>query len=386
MALKILHTSDWHLGRTLHEASLLGDQDHFLDWLLGHLSEGAYDAMILAGDVFDRSIPSEEALLRWDRFLVGFQEACPETVLCILAGNHDSATRITLGSKVIERMGVHLRGGSGRIEEPIVVKGKDGTTGHVWLLPFLWGGAISRESPEGTKVLHTQQDALEEAVRRVRQQMGKADVDVIAAHCFVSGSSVSESERKFVGTAMQVEPELFEGFTYVALGHLHRPQVLSPRLAYSGSPIAYSFSEAGQAKHLLSVSLEKGTEPVIESVPFVPARPMANLKGTMEDFLTSTEFDPWKEAYVRIQLTVKTDLLNPFMRLQARFPWLLEFQNGPVTTAGDASVAPEEAQTELDIGEEFLSFEARIRGEEAPEALVEAFETLRADAERKAAR
>ncbi|HWQ10465.1 MAG TPA: exonuclease subunit SbcD, partial [Holophaga sp.] len=287
--MRLLHTSDWHLGRVLHEHSLLEDQKHFLDGLLDHLRVNRYDALLLAGDVFDRAIPPEEAVALWNGFLEAFCTECPDTALLAITGNHDSATRVAVAARVIERTGIHLRGGAERLAEPVTIRDAEGAVARIWMVPFLWSGSL-QEGADGQRVLQTQEEALAEAVRRIRAQADPAELNVLVAHCFASGGQVSDSERTLVGTAVQVDPGLFEGFDYVALGHLHRPQALGPRIRYSGTPLPYSFSEASQRKSMAAVTLAKGVEPAVDLVPVQPFRAMMDLKGTLAELQADPKY------------------------------------------------------------------------------------------------
>ncbi|WP_005034016.1 exonuclease SbcCD subunit D [Holophaga foetida] len=373
--MRILHTSDWHLGRVLHEHSLLRDQESFLGSLLEHLRECPYEALVVAGDVFDRSIPSEEAVGLWNGFLEGFRAACPETALLVIAGNHDSAARVALASRLLEAGGIHIRGGGERVDEPVRLPGAD-----VWLVPFLWSGSLAVGGENGRVMIQTQREALAEAVARIRLRMDPQRINILVAHCFAVGGEVSDSERTLVGTAVQVETQLFEGFDYVALGHLHRPQGLGPRIRYSGTPLAYSFSEAGQAKSMAAITLTKGVDPELELVPVRPFRTMLNLKGSLEELMEDERFAGLGEAYVRVTLTGPAGITQPVARLRSRFPLLLDFQE--YVAPQSQALAPLPALRKPDIGEEFQAFERRLRDGDPPGPLVAAFSELRAELER----
>lgn len=372
--MRILHTSDWHLGRVLHEHSLLRDQEMFLGELLERLRASRFEALVIAGDVFDRSIPSEDAVGLWNAFLEGFREACPGTALLVIAGNHDSATRVALASRLLEAGGIHIRGGGERVDEPVRLPGAD-----IWLVPFLWSGSLSIDGENGRVLLQTQREALEEAVARIRRHMDPERLNVLVAHCFATGGEVSDSERTLVGTAIQIETRTFEGFDYVALGHLHRPQGLGPRIRYSGTPLAYSFSEAGQSKSMAAITLVKGAEPQVELLPVSPLRPMVNLKGTLEELLEEERFAGLGEAYVRVTLTKPAGISQPVARLRSRFPLLLDFQE--YCAPQSQSTAPIPAIQKADLGEEFRAFERRLRDDDPSDALVAAFGELRAEME-----
>ena len=379
--MRILHTSDWHLGRILHEHSLLPDQEKFLEDLLAHLRESRYDALVIAGDIFDRSVPSEEAVELWNRFLEDFAAVCPDTSLLAIAGNHDSATRLALASRLIERAGIHIRGGADRLDDPVTLRDADGAVANVWMVPFLWSGSLIQDREDGRFALQTQEEALAEAVRRIRARIDPSELNLLVAHCFASGAQVSDSERNLVGMATQIDPALFQDFDYVALGHLHGPQALGPRMRYSGTPLPYSFSESAQAKAMAAVTLRKGHDPVVAAIPVKPLRPMKDLRGTLEELESDPRYAGLEDSYVRVTLTEPSGVGQPVVRLRLRFPFLLEFQEylSPQTGPMDA---PSE-RLEVDLLDEFKDFERRLRGEAgASEGLLAAFSELRGEMER----
>ncbi len=379
--MRILHTSDWHLGRILHEHNLLPDQRKFLGDLLAHLRESRYEALVIAGDIFDRSIPSEEAVELWNSFLEDFAAACPDTALLAIAGNHDSATRLALASRLIERAGIHIRGGAERLDDPVTVRDADGAIARIWMLPFLWSGSLYQDRVEGRFALQTQEEALAEAVRLIRTKLNPAELNLLVAHCFASGAQASDSERNLVGMATQIDPRLFQDFDYVALGHLHRSQALGPRMRYSGTPLPYSFSEAAQAKAMAAVTLQKGLDPFVAAIPVNPLRPMKDLRGTMEELETDPRYAGLQDSYVRVTLTEPSPVGQPVLRLRLRFPLLLEFQEYVAPQADKIDTPDETLKT--DLLDEFKDFERRLRGEDgASEGLLEAFTVLRGEMER----
>lgn len=379
--MRILHTSDWHLGRILHEHSLLPDQEKYLDDLLAHLRETRYELLVVAGDVFDRGIPSEEAVALWNRFLEGFAELRPHTALAAIAGNHDSATRLAVGSRLMERANIHVRGGAERLEEPVTIRAADGTVARVWMVPFLWSGSLVRDDADGRYALQGQEEALAEAVRRIGTRMNRDELNVLVAHCFASGGLASDSERILVGTAAQVDPVLFRDFDYAALGHLHRPQALGPRARYAGSPLPYAFSECAHGKSMTAVTLAKGAEPAMAELPVVPLRPMKDLRGTMEELLDEPRYAGLEETYVRVTLTEASGASQPAVRLRLRFPLLLEFQEYAAPASDHEEACAD--STAADILDEFKEFELRLRGGSgASDGLLAAFAELRGEMER----
>ncbi len=378
--MRILHTSDWHLGRILHEYNLLPDQEKFLKDLLALIQESKYDALIIAGDIFDRSIPSEEAVDLWNRFLEDFAANCPDTSLLAIAGNHDSATRLAVASRLIERTGIHIRGGADRLEDPVSVRDVDGSIARIWMVPFIWSGCLTKDCEDGLFALQTQEDALAEAVRRIHARANPAELNLLVAHCFASGGQVSDSERTLVGTAAQIDAALFDDFDYVALGHLHRPQAMSATVRYSGSPLPYSFSESAQLKTMTAITLKKGSDPGIEAIRIIPLHPMKDLRGRLDELLNDPGYAGLEDTFIRATLTEPSGISQPVARLRLRFPLLLEFQEY-VSPSHDAVEAFPDPQA-TDMLDEFKAFEQHLRGEAGgSENLLAAFVALRSELE-----
>jgi len=320
--MRILHTSDWHLGRVLHELPLLEDQRLVLAQLIEHCLAPPYDALIVSGDLFDRSLPSEEAVRLWSGFLRDLRAACPDLPLLVIAGNHDSAPRVACAADALSLAKIHVRGGPEALETPVVITGAHGERMQVWMVPFLWAG----DCDAGEGPIRTQEGTLAAAVERIRPLQDPAALQVVVAHCFAHGGAPSDSERVLVGTATEVDPAVFATFDYAALGHLHRRQRVSERVWYSGSPLPYSFSEAGDAKALLSVELSCGLPPEVTALPLQTPRPLRRLRGTLQDLLEDPRFAPDTACLVEATLDQADAGTNPFALLKRRFPSLLHLR------------------------------------------------------------
>ena len=385
--MKLLHTSDWHLGRVLHEHSLLPDQARFLDDLMALLVRDPHDALLVAGDVFDRGVPPEGAVERFTLFLRDLRAACPKLPIVLIAGNHDSAARLAYGASLFALADVHIRAATEAIDEPVLLRGADGSRAELWAVPFLWPGSLSAHREGEPTPLGTQAAALEEAVRRVRVRRSSEEgvLQVLMAHCFAAGGEVSDSERTLVGLATQVSPGVLSGFDYVALGHLHRPQQVAERVWYSGSPLKYSFSEAGDAKAVLSVTLRPGELPRVTRVPIVPLREMAILRGSFRDLLENPTHLALADRYLRVELAETERVAQPVVLLRRRFPLLLDFRM-PEAPVDDSAVGAQAAgpRDRADVEQDFLDFERRLRGDVAlPDGMLDAFRALRARAEKE---
>jgi exonuclease SbcD len=383
---RILHTSDWHLGRVLHEHSLLDDQRHFLTQLTDLLRREPHDALVIAGDVFDRGVPPEEAVELLTSSLRDLRTACPALPIVIIAGNHDSASRLAYAAPLLEATGVHVRGGVERLEVPVVV-GPVGHEAELWPVPFLWPGALHAQHDGVDVRIGTQSAAFEEALRRIAERrVTSTRAQVLIAHCFASGGTVSESERTLVGTATQIDAGLFEGFDYVALGHLHRPQRVTSRAWYSGSPLPYSFSEVDDHKAVLSVDVTRGAEPVVRMQPIAPLRGMSVMRGTFDRLRSAPEYAAFEDHYVRIELETAEAVVQPVPVLRKRFPHLLEFRmprTGDDVDAQAASTRTVGTRQRTDLDADFHDFEQHLRGEAgAPVEVQSAFQALRARAEK----
>lgn len=365
--MKLLHTSDWHLGRVLHDRSLLEDQRAFLRQVEDVLRTDPHDALIVAGDVFDRSIPPEDAVDLFASFLSGLRRVAPTMPIVVIAGNHDSGSRLAYLGPLLTAVHVHLRGDPSSLEQPILVRGADGDEAEIFCIPFLFPGALSTHAEGEELPLATQESALEEAMRRVRSARQHGRHHVAVAHCFVSGGSVSESERVLVGQATQVGAALFEGFDYVALGHLHRPQRITDRVHYSGSPLPYSFSEAEDQKSLLSVELAHGEPPRVVRIPVALPRRMKVLRGGMKRLLEDPALGIHAEDYVRAEITDASAGISPFTLLRTRFPYLLSLEvvrEG--TSPGLPGPSAPRTAERVDPEDDFRAFAQVLHGAEGP--------------------
>ncbi|MDR2633746.1 MAG: exonuclease SbcCD subunit D [Treponema sp.] len=351
--LSFVHTADLHLGKVFHEHSLIEDQRYMLDGLREVLEDASHKALLIAGDVYDRSIPSPDAVRLFSSFLGSLKARRQDLEILILSGNHDSSSRLGFGKELFAELGIHLVTDPEDATTPIIIPGSAGEQGAFFLLPFLNPGTLKAElsapmpqEPVEQKAssievkageavpLRSQGKLAQEAAARLeaaRLKMCKAGIDltVLGAHLFALGSLEAGSERVFWGTAEQVDINWFSGFDYVALGHLHRFQKAGARAWYSGSPLAHAFEEASHSKVFLSVSLEPGKEPRINPLPVQPLRKLSILTGSFTSFFQETGFSsgsPYAQAaqdYLEIVLTDSSLVENPLALLRERFPWIL---------------------------------------------------------------
>jgi exonuclease SbcD len=345
---KFIHTADLHLGKSFHDYSLLEDQKYMLEKLSGILTDPSCHALLISGDVFDRSIPSPDAVELFSSFLGELKRARPDLAVLIIPGNHDSPLRLGYGRELFRSLGIHIASDPEAAFSPVMIKASEKNYA-CFLLPFLYPGCLKQtvprpaESGSQPEPLRTQAAlAVEAAARLEKSRLAAMDEGaagtVLMAHLFCSGGRGSESERSFLGAAEETDPALFAGFDYVALGHLHRKQKAAANAWYAGSPLAYSFDEAGEEKYFLSVELGTSSNlPAcrIEPLPFAPLRPLRRLSGPFEYFLK--EEDPaLKEAggcFLEIVLTGKAIVESPLPLLQRRFPYLLSIKQNEAFAA-----------------------------------------------------
>jgi exonuclease SbcD len=354
--MKFLHTADVHLGKSLCEHALIEDQQYVLADLIRILADESYAALIIAGDVYDRVVPSTEAVDLFSGFLAELRLQRPDLDLFILSGNHDSASRLGFGKEIFSLAKIHLVTTPEDSTTPVIVT-RDGERTAFFLLPFLNRGSFGQTRP------------IVEAARRLeyaRQQVEGVTYTVLGTHLFANGGVASDSERHFVGTAELVDIALFAGFDYVALGHLHRYQKIAGNAFYSGSPLAYSFSEESDShKVFLSVELTPDG-PHVESIPIRPLRKLTRCEGLFRHFFDDSERDESlravKDDYLEIVLTDPTLQENAHALLQTRYPWILSIKqsqqalhtherNAPDTTVPDTAA---KSRTIVDDFNDFL--------------------------------
>lgn len=326
--MRLLHTSDWHLGRTLHGEPLLDHQRAFLRWLVEVATERHVDAVLVAGDVYDRAVPPTDAVQLLDDALAAFASA--RVPVLITSGNHDSAIRLGFGRVLAEHAGVHLRTELSALTDPLVI----GSAG-IYGIPYLLPDAVMADLDADRS--HTA--VLAAAVARVKAdatRRGLRDV-IVVAHAFVTGGAESESERDIrIGGIGDVPAGVFAGLTYTALGHLHGPQQVAAGVRYAGSPLAFSFSERHHHKSVALVEVDDAGSASVELVPVPVPRSMAELRGRLDDLLAAPDGPP-RDAWVRAVLTDPARPAAPMERLRERWPHTVALDFQPDTAPADAS-------------------------------------------------
>jgi exonuclease SbcD len=353
--MRILHTADWHLGRSFHGESLLAAQSAAVDHVVETARAERVGAVLVAGDLYDRALPPVDAVRLADDALRRLSEICP---VVVISGNHDSAPRLGFGSGLLARAGLHLRTDLRRLAEPVILDGA-----WIYGIPYLEPDLV--RTPLGCEE-RGHGAVLDAAMARVRTDLARRPDGtraVVVAHAFVAGAAPCESERDLaVGGAATVSAATFAGADYVALGHLHGPQRIGSRARYAGSPLAFSFSEAPHRKSLALVDLDSG-EVELAEVPV--ARPLAVLRGALETLLGDPALAVHEPAWVQATLTDAARPADAMERLRRRFPHTVLLAFEPEGGAPAASGTYAERLRGLDDQELLASFVRDVRGAEA---------------------
>ncbi|MEU7344413.1 exonuclease SbcCD subunit D [Streptomyces bacillaris] len=381
--MKLLHTSDWHLGRSLHRVPLLDAQAAFLDHLVATVEAREVDAVLVSGDVYDRAVPPLAAVELFDRALHRLAAVGVPTVM--ISGNHDSARRLGVGAGLFERSGIHLRTDPESCATPVVLTDAHGDVA-LYGLPYL-EPALVKDTLRAAKAGH--EAVLTAAMHRVRADLAARPAttrSVVLAHAFVAGGEPSDSERDItVGGVSAVPAGVFDGVDYVALGHLHGSQRVTERVRYSGSPLAYSFSEADHRKTMWLIELDgSGDITADERIDCPVERPLARLRGRLDTLLEDPALDRHEQAWVEATLTDPVRPADPMARLAARFPHTLSLVLDPERPPEDplASYAQRlRGRDDHQIAEDFV---AHVRGGSGPSdpertVLRAAFDGVRVD-------
>ncbi|MDO5407642.1 MAG: exonuclease SbcCD subunit D [Eubacteriales bacterium] len=399
--MKLIHLSDLHIGKRVNEFSMLEDQRYILGQILSIVKQEQADGVILAGDIYDKPVPPAEAVQVFDGFLTSLAEmACP---VFVISGNHDSAERLAFGARLMSGRGIYLSPVYDGEVQTVTLRDEYGEV-VIYLLPFVkpavvrhalqdrqgenpdvaetaedmaadedTAGDIDGEKPGGQAVIQTYQDAVQAAVSRMRLDLQKRNV--LVAHQFVTGASRCESEEVMVGGLDQVDAALFDGFDYVALGHIHSPQhVVRDTVRYCGTPLKYSFSEVNQQKTVTVVELlEKGSVKISE-IPLEPLRDMRKVRGTYLEVTAKSFYEGTNRSdYIQVTLTDEEDIPDGMQKLRIIYPNLmrLEYDNRRTREIRmiDGADAVEK-KSELELFGEFYELQNNQEMSEAQETFV----------------
>ena len=329
--MKFLHISDLHLGKRVNEYSMLEDQEYILMEILRITDEERPDGVLIAGDVYDKSVPPAEAVGLFDRFLVAL--AARKTEVFVISGNHDSPERIAFGARLMDASGIHMSPVYSGAVMPTAMTDEYGTV-DVFMLPFVKPAHVRRYAPDEEIGSYT--DALRCAIACMERN--DQHRSVLVTHQFVTRASRSESEEVSVGGTDNVDADVFEGFDYVSLGHIHRPQNCGEaRIRYCGTPLKYSFSEAKDEKSVTVVELKEKGNLTVRTVPLRPKRDLVELRGTYQDLTLKAFYEntTWQEDYIHITLTDEEDIPDAAAKLRTIYHRLmkLSYDNRRTRTA-----------------------------------------------------
>lgn len=348
--MKFLHLADLHLGKRVNGFSMLEDQAHILRQILAILDDEQPDGVLIAGDVYDKSVPSVEAVGLLDGFLTELRARGVPVLL--ISGNHDSPERLAFGGRVMDSCGIHISPVYDGALAPVTLQDAFGPV-HVWLLPFVKPAHVRRWFPDADIESYT--DAMAEAVAHM--DIDTAARNVLVTHQFVTGGARSGSEELSVGGTDNVDSGVFAPFDYVALGHLHGAQHIGREtIRYAGSPLKYSFSEARQHKSVTVVTLGEKGDVQVRTVALTPLRELREIRGSYDELTARSfyEHTTYRSDYLHLILTDEQDVFDAISRLRTIYPYLmtLDYDNARTRAAGGMSVPAEtERRTPLELFE-----------------------------------
>lgn len=353
--MKFLHLADLHIGKTVNNYSMLEDQRHVFGQIMACIEAERPDAVLIAGDVYDRAVPGVEAVRLFDDFLTGL--AKQDVAVILIAGNHDSPERLSYASRLLQEQKLHL---CGQLEGPLKAVTLPDAFGEVkvWMLPFVKPGGLRALYPD--RQIESYADAVRVALKETPIDYGQRNV--LLSHQFYTAAGVtsirSESELNPVGGLDAVDAGLLAGFDYVALGHLHGPQAVGNSVRYAGSPLKYSFSEWRQTKSLTLVELGEKGDVRLRELPIHPLRDLREIRGPLERLLSAeVSAQGNREDYLRVVLTDEEELIDPMGKLRAVYPHVmsLDFEKERGNQA-DSAVMELEALEALSPYELFSQF------------------------------
>lgn len=351
--MKLFHLSDLHLGKRVNEFSMLEDQQYILSRILEWVHKEKPDVLILAGDIYDKAVPSAEAVSLFDWFLTELADrACP---VCIVSGNHDSAERLAFGARLMNARKIFLSPVYEGKVETVDFKDSFGRI-RIHLLPFVRPLSVRHAFPKEAEGIVDYQTALRTAVEHMELLEGERNV--LAAHQFITGAMSCESEEVTVGGLDNGDASLFDAFDYVALGHIHSPQSVGRKeVRYCGTPLKYSFSEVSQEKSITVVELEEKGNVQIKTLPLIPLRDMRKIRGTYMEVTDRSFYEGTdQQDYIQVTLTDEEDIPDGLQKLRTIYPNIMRLEYDNRRTRKDAEIREWEKQEELSELELFSRF------------------------------
>ncbi|GLR04991.1 nuclease SbcCD subunit D [Vibrio hyugaensis] len=352
--MKFIHTSDWHLGRQFHNVSLLDDQQAVLDQLIRYIESNPVDAVVVAGDIYDRSVPPTIAIELLNKVV---KRICGElnTPMILISGNHDGAERLGFGSEQMKNAGLHIISNFEDMLTPVVIKTESAGQVAFYGMPY--------NDPEQVRFAYqepvsTHDQAHKLLAEKITEQFQPEQRNVLVSHCFVDGAIESESERPLsIGGSDRVSHEHFLNFDYVALGHLHQPQKKGEEyIRYSGSLMKYSFGEQNQKKGFTLVEIDENGFVSAEHVDLTAPHEMRIIEGELEQVIEQGNTDPKNEDYLLVRLMDKHAILNPMEKLRAVYPNVLHLEKPGMLIGVEQEMAQAKlARSEIDMFRDFFS-------------------------------
>ena len=367
--MKFVHLSDLHLGKRVNEYSMLEDQEYILTKIINIIDDEKPAGVIIAGDVYDKSIPSAEAVQMFDDFLTRLAKR--NLQVFVISGNHDSPERMSFGSRLMDQSGIHIsQVYSGKIE-PFAMKDEHGII-NVYMLPFVKPAHVKRFSDES---IESYTDAIRVAIAEMKVDQNARNL--LITHQFVTGATRSESEDISVGGSDNVDVSVFDGFDYVALGHIHSPQnCTSERVRYCGTPLKYSFSEAKDNKSITVVELEEKGKLSVKTVSLVPMRDMVEIKGRYNEIMLKSFYEntSYQEDYIHITLTDEEDIVDAIGKLRTVYHNLmkLDYDNKRTRSVAQVDGAVDvETKTPIELFSDFYELQNNQPMSDEQKAFVE---------------
>ncbi|ENC6707476.1 exonuclease SbcCD subunit D [Vibrio harveyi] len=352
--MKFIHTSDWHLGRQFHNVSLLDDQQAVLDQLIHYIENNPVDAVVVAGDIYDRSVPPTIAIELLNKVV---KRICGElnTPMILISGNHDGAERLGFGSEQMKNAGLHIISNFEDMLTPVVIETESAGQVAFYGMPY--------NDPEQVRFAYqepvsTHDQAHKLLAEKIAEQFQSEQRNVLVSHCFVDGAIESESERPLsIGGSDRVSHEHFLNFDYVALGHLHQPQKKGEEyIRYSGSLMKYSFGEQNQKKGFTLVEIDQNGFVSAEHFNLTAPHEMRIVEGELEQVIEQGKTDPKNEDYLLVRLMDKHAILNPMEKLRTVYPNVLHLEKPGMLIGVEQEMAQAKlARSEIDMFRDFFS-------------------------------
>jgi len=340
--MKLIHLSDLHIGKRVNEMPMLEDQQYILNAILAIVDEEQPDGVIIAGDVYDKSVPSAEAVQVLDEFLVRLAKR--HLPVYIISGNHDSPERLAFGGRLLSGGGIFISPVYNGTVDALSLQDAYGEV-RLYLLPFIKPAHVRRAFPD--EEIESYTDAVRVAVEHMA--VDETVRNVIVTHQFVTGASRSESEEVSVGGSDNVDASVFDAFDYVALGHIHGPQsVTRETVRYCGTPLKYSFSEAGHQKSVTVVELLEKGNTVVRTVPLTPLRDMRELRGTYDELTFKGNInEAYQQDYIHVTLTDEEDVLDALAKLRTVYPNIMKLDYDNQRTRQHATLGTAQAVQDM---------------------------------------